>query len=333
MAAFGARPRRLAGAGDRRRRGARDGGRRARPGTAATRARGATTRTGAARGPRCAGAVGVRGDRARDQRDEDERCDGPEPHGVPPAFGGAQRPSRQTSSAAPAPSRTVTSGTSRAPSSTATKTRIPAGRPPLATASGSAGVAATRVLAAAPRHVDRARGGGHRAEGPRAARHRIEVGLHQALGEDGRADADARARATGDVAARPSPAPGHREEDADRAHAGVVAGRGRQPPRDAALGAGRDVDLRARALGRHRPGRARGVGQRHRVGRPDRVAGGERGRDERQQREDEDEAARPAREQRAAWRASPRRAQVVAELGEDGVGVARAHVAPSGPSS
>ena len=65
-------------------------------------------------------------------------------------FGGAQRPSRQTSSAAPAPSRTLTSGTSCAPSSTATKTRIPAGSPPLATASGSAGVAATRVLAAAP---------------------------------------------------------------------------------------------------------------------------------------------------------------------------------------
>ena len=82
---------------------------------------------------------------------------------------------------------------------------------------------------------------------------------------------------------------------------------------------------------RDRAGRARGVGQRHRVGRPDRVAGGERGRDERQQREDEDQPARPAGEQRAAWRASPRRAQVVPELGEDGVGVARAHVAALRP--
>ena len=149
-------------------------------------------------------------------------------------------PSRQTSSTAPEASRTVTSSTSRAPSRTAMYTRIPGGRRPLATASGSAGVAATVVRApVALTSTVRAPAG----SAPKAhvrPKTGSKVGLHEAPGQRARACARAR-QPGGDVAARAAPAAGHGEEDADRTHGTVVARRRGQAPLHAARGPARDV--------------------------------------------------------------------------------------------
>ena len=224
----------------------------------------------------------------------------------------------------------MTSGTSRAPSSAATNTRMPAGRPPLPIASASAGVDATRTRAPVAATSTLRAVGRQRAECPGAVGDRIEVRLDEALGEDPRAHATA-ALGGGDVAARPSPTAGHGQEHADGSHGRVVAGRRAQPPRDAAQLAGRDVDLVPCMLGRDGPERARGVRQRRRRGRPDRVARGDRGRHEDEHRNGDDRAAPPARQQRPARRSPPGGVQVAAELAEDLVGVARSSFTASPP--